>query len=143
MALATWTTSAVLTALCVTAMPDSVPFKTLDGGVQSGIETARQVVVRTSAEWKTLCAQHAEGRPCPAVDFTRSSVIGVFLGTRPTAGISVEITRVERDGDALVVTYRERRPGPGEMAAQMITAPYHLVTVERFAGPVRFIRGQP
>ena len=122
--------------------PDPVPFKSLESGVQSGIEAPREVVVRTTDEWKKLCGEHAGGRPCPAVDFTRSTVIGVFLGTRPTAGISVGIQRVDRDGDALVVTYRERRPGAGEMAAQMLTTPYALATIDRFAGPVRFVRAR-
>jgi PrcB C-terminal len=139
----TWIGFAVLTATCcAVTVPDPVPFTTLERGVQSGIEQRREIVVRTADEWKTLCGQHAEGRPCPTVDFARSTVIGVFLGTRPSAGISVEIQRVERDGDALVVTYRERGPGPGEMAAQMITAPYTLATVDRFPGPVRFVRAR-
>ena len=118
------------------AVPDLVPYKLLDGGAHSGIEAAKTVVVRTSAEWKTLCAEH--GRPCPSVDFARSTVVGVFLGTRPTAGFSVEITRVERDGDALVVSWREKQPGPDEMAAQMMTMPYRLATIDRFTGPIRF-----
>jgi len=120
--------------------PDPVPFKSLDSGVASRIDAPREVVVRTADEWKKLCGEHAGGRPCPAVDFARSTVIGIFLGTRPTAGIKVEIQRVERDGDALVVTYRDRGPGPGEMAAQMLTTPYLLATVDRFTGPIRFSR---
>lgn len=136
-----WIVPALLAILFGT-VPDPVPFKPLESGVQSDIENARQVVVRTPEEWKKLCADHAGGRPCPKVDLARSTVLGVFLGTRPTAGVSVEITRVERDGDALVVTYRERAPGPNEMAAQMITMPYQLVTVDRFAGPVRFVRAR-
>jgi hypothetical protein len=128
--------------LSVTVMPDPVAFKTLESGVQSGIERPREVIVRTPAEWKTLCAAHAEGRPCPTVDFARSTVIGVFLGMRPTAGFSVEITRVDRDGDALVVSYRERKPGRDVMAAQMITIPYQLVTIDRFDGPIRFVKAR-
>src|SRR5262245_9183813 len=107
-----------------TPVPEPVPFKTLEHGVQSDIERPREVVVRTAAGGKALCADHAVGRPCATVDLTRSTVIGVFLGTRSSAGYAVEITRVERDGDALVVTYRERTPGPNDMAAQMITMPY-------------------
>jgi hypothetical protein len=139
----TWVVSAFLAVCCCAiVLPDPVPFKPLASGVQSGIEEPRTVVVRTAAEWKTLCGQYADGRPCPAVDFTRAIVVGVFLGTRPTAGHAVEIARVERDGDATVVTYRERKPGPDEMAAQMITAPYQLVTIDRVGGPVRFVRAR-
>jgi hypothetical protein len=70
------------------------------------------------------------------------TVIGVFLGTRPSTGYHVEIARIDRDGDALVVTWREKKPGPGEMAAQMITMPYVLVTIDRFTGPIKFVRAQ-
>jgi hypothetical protein len=140
--MAVFTLIAALAGALTMPLPDSVPFKSLESGVQSAIEAPREVVVRTTEEWKKLCGEHAGGRPCPAVDFTRATVIGVFLGTRPTAGISVEIQRVERDGDALVVTYRERRPGPNEMAAQMITMPYQVVTVDRFTGPIRFVKAR-
>jgi hypothetical protein len=139
----TWIGTTLLAAFCYLApVPDPVPFKTLDAGLQSGLEQARNVVVRMPDEWKVLCAQYAEGRKCPAVDFSRSTVVGVFLGTRPTAGYAAEITRVERDGDTLVVTWREKKPGPGEMAAQMMTMPYLLVTVDRFAGPITFVRAR-
>ena len=139
----TWIASTLLTTICcAAAMAESVPFKPLASGPQSGIERPRTVVVRTPAEWRTLCADHAPGNPCPGVDFSTSTVVGVFLGTRPTAGTRVEIARIEREGDALVVTYRERGPGPDEMVAQMITMPYQLVTIDRFTGPVRFLRAR-
>src|SRR5262245_16180422 len=139
----TWVASALLAALCGAIVPpDSVPFTALDGGVQSGIEKARTVMVRTAAEWKTLCGQYADARPCPAVDFAQSTVVGVFLGSRSTAGFAVEIVRIARDGEALVVSYKEKAPGPGEMAAQMMTAPYQLVTIGRVDGAVRVVRSQ-
>ena len=127
---------------CAAAMTDPLPFKTIETGIQSGIENAREVVVRTPAEWKALCGQYADGRPCPTIDFSTSTVVGVCLGTRPSAGYSVEITGVEREGDAIVVTYRERKPGPNEMSAQMITMPYVLVSIDRVTGPIRFVRAR-
>ena len=137
----TWTISTVL-ALCMTMTPDPVPFKAIETGMQTGIERAREAVVRTPAEWKTLCGEYAEGRPCPTIDFSKTTVIGVFLGTRPTAGYSVQVTKVERDGDAIVVTYREGKPGPDVMAAQMLTTPYQLVSIDRVDGPIRFVRAR-
>ncbi len=138
-----WIVAALLSALCcAAAAPDAVPFKTLESGMQSAIEGPREVVVRTAAEWKSACKAQAPDRPCAAIDFSRLTVIGVFLGSRPTAGYSVEIERIDRDGDALVVRYHERKPGPGDMVAQMITAPYRLVTIDRFTGPIRFVRAQ-
>jgi len=124
------------------AAPEPVPFKTLASGNQSDIERPRDAVARTAVEWKGLCAAHAGGRTCPQADLSTSTVIGIFLGTRPSAGYSVEITGIQRDGDALVVTYREKKPGPDVMAAQMITMPFQIVTVDRFTGPIRFVHAR-
>jgi hypothetical protein len=67
-------------------------------------------------------------------------VVAVFLGSRPSSGYEVQITNVSRDGDALLVTWTERRPGRDQMAAQVMTAPAHLVVVPRFEGAVRFAK---
>ena len=82
------------------------------------------------------------GTPTYTVDFARSIVVGIFLGSRPSAGYSVEIAEITRDGKALVVTYRERRPGPNDMAAQMMTAPFQLAAIDRFPGEIRFVRAR-
>jgi hypothetical protein len=137
----TWMVAVLLWgALGAGAIPDKVPFTVLASGAQSGIDKPRTAVARTAAEWKTLCARHAAGQPCPPVDFSRSTALAIFLGTRPSAGYAVAITAVEPDGAALVVTYRERKPAPDDIVAQMITAPFQLATIARFAGEIRFVR---
>src|SRR5262249_24505771 len=62
--------------------------RTIEKGEQSNIEDARQVVVRTEAEWERLWHQHAPDRPRPAVDFSKETVLGVFMGSRPNAGFN-------------------------------------------------------
>ncbi len=119
-----------------------VPFTTISQSEQSGVEEARQVVVRTLEEWKALWKEHAPNQTMPAVDFTTSMVIGVFLGSRNTAGYRVTITGIERDGAIVAVTHREERPGARDILAQVITFPHHLVRVERIAGEVKFARAE-
>ena len=104
----------------------------------SAIDSARTAVAKTASEFESLWRAHAPGRQQPAVDFSKNMVIAVFLGSRPSAGYSVLISGVRREGDALVVTWAERRPGADSMAAQVMTAPAQMVTVPRFDGPVRF-----
>ena len=111
---------------------------TLAADMMSAIDSARQVVVKTPAEFEKLWREHAPGRAAPAVDFAKSMVVAVFLGSRPSSGFGVEITEVRRDGDALLVTWAERRPGRDQMAAAVMTAPAQLVAVPRFDGQVRF-----
>ena len=132
----------VLAALLAGSALVPVPFTTISQSEQSGVEEARQVVVRTPEEWKALWKAHAPGQPVPAVDFTKSTVIGVFLGSRSTAGYRVTITAIETGGASVAVTYREERPGARDILAQMITFPHHLVRVERVAGEVKFTRAE-
>lgn len=117
-----------------------VNMQTIAADQMSAIDSARQVVARTAAEFDTLWKAHAPGRPAPSVDFSKNMVIGVFLGSRPSSGFGVEIVSVQREGDALVVRYTERRPGRDTMSAQIMTAPAQLVVVPRFDGQVRFQR---
>ena len=106
-------------------------FTTVAEGQGSGIEDARQVVVTTAAEWKALWAEHAPGRPMPKVDFGKSMVLGIFLGTRNTGGFEVRITGVRREGGSLLVTWQESIPPPDAIVTQMLTSPFHLVQVEK------------
>ena len=104
----------------------------------SAIDQPREAVARTQAEFDALWRQHAGSRQAPTVDFAKSMVVGVFLGSRPSSGYQAQIIGVDRGGDALVVRWTEVRPGPDQMAAQVMTAPMHLVVVPRFDGQVRF-----
>jgi hypothetical protein len=117
-----------------------VTFTAIDRGDQSNIETAREAIVRSASQWTTLWRQHAGDRPLPKVDFTKSTVIAVFLGSRPTGGFAVDITRIERNGADLTVTYRETKPAADAMVSQVLTLPYHIVRIDRFPGPIHFKR---
>ena len=112
--------------------------KTIDKGDHSNMDDARQAAVKTAAAWKQLWQQHSPDRPLPAVDFTKEMVVGVFTGSRPTAGYSVEIVSAIEASGTLVVRYKEATPGRGTMTAQVITSPYHMVAVPLFPGDVKF-----
>jgi hypothetical protein len=105
----------------------------------SSIDQPLQVVIRTQAEWQALWKRHGAGQPAPAVDFRGAMVVGVFLGSRPTAGYKVDIVEVRKTPDGLVVEYREGQPPPDRMVAQVITAPFHLVSCDRQDGAVKFV----
>jgi hypothetical protein len=115
-------------------------FRTIDSGAQSNIDSPRQAVARTPAEWDALWRAHSGPgrRGAPTIDFDRETVVAVFLGSRPTGGFSVAIvSATERDG-TLVVAYNEASPQPGAIVAQVLTFPYHIVAVPKHAGPVTF-----
>src|SRR6267154_1949428 len=79
-----------LTIAVMAAQPAPRP-RTIEKGDQSNVEDAKQVLVRTDAELRTLWQQHAPERPMPNVDFSREMVVGVFMGSRPNAGFSTAV----------------------------------------------------
>jgi PrcB C-terminal len=114
------------------------PVRSLDKGSASQISIPREVIVRDRAEWAALWSAHAPGRPQPEVDFSSEMVVGVFVGTRPTAGFAVEIVGYRAVGSDVVVQYAEAIPPRGAITAQVLTSPFHLVVVPKQTGNVTF-----
>jgi hypothetical protein len=127
--------AALILALLQAVVP---PVRSLDQGGQSEVDAPRQVTVRDRDAWASLWRAHAPGRPAPAVDFSREMVVGVFMGTRPTAGFAVDIVGYRDSGNDVVVLYRETAPSRDTIAAQVIVAPYDLVVIPRRTGTVSF-----
>ncbi|MBZ5560240.1 MAG: protease complex subunit PrcB family protein [Acidobacteriia bacterium] len=129
----------ILAMLLAVAMQAGTPaMRTIAKGDQSTMDDAKQAVARTPAEWQALWRQHDPERRPPAVDFTKEMVIGVFLGSRPTAGWVYEIVSAASEGETLVVRYREIAPPPGGVTAQVLTSYFHLVAVPKTSATVRF-----
>ena len=125
----------LLGAVLQTAPP---PLRTVGKGPMSAIDQPRQVTVRSAAEWGALWKENGAKSPLPAVDFSREMVVGVFVGTRSTAGYGVEIVRAIGNSSTLVVEYVETAPSRGTITAQVLTAPYHLVAIPKRDGTVVF-----
>ncbi len=131
----------MIAVLLAAILQVTVPMRPIDKGLNSNVDAARQVTVRTADEWSKLWTQHAGERKAPAVDFSKDVVLAVFMGTRPSAAFSVEIVGTRTEGATLVVSYKETRPAPGGVAAQILTSPYHIVAVPKgSAADVKFER---
>jgi hypothetical protein len=130
--------------LLVLLIQAALSFTTVARGTASAIDEPREVVIRTPEEWTAVWRQHGASGPAPAVDFSKLMVVGVFLGSRATGGYDVTIAGVTAGpGRARTVEYVERRPGRSDIVAQMLTAPFHLVSIPRDPAPVEFRRGAP
>ena len=105
--------------------------RTIQKGDQSNIDSAKQVIVRTEAEWTQLWRQHAPDRPQPAIDFSKETVIGLFMGSRPNAGYSTAVVSATEGGGALIVRYTETRPARDAITAQILTFPFHLAAIPK------------
>jgi hypothetical protein len=114
------------------------PVETIAADMMSQIEMPMQVAARTPAEWSALWRKHAGETAIPKVDFGSRSVVAVFLGTRSSAGYTVEIVGTRTEKGATVVEWSERRPERDQVAAQVITSPAHIATIPRVTGDIRF-----
>jgi len=112
--------------------------QTIATDMMSQVESPKQAVARTPAEWMKLWREHAGETAVPKVDFGSRTVVAVFLGTRNSAGYLVEITGMRQDKGALVVEWRERRPERDQVSAQVMTSPAQIATIPKFAGEIRF-----
>jgi len=112
---------------------------TVTQGESSEITDPARHVVRDSAAWHALWSAHAgRGSAPPSVDFTARMVVAAFAGERPTPGHRIEIAGVRQEGASLVVNVDDVPPPRGTVAAQVITTPFHIVTLPRHDGDVRF-----
>jgi hypothetical protein len=105
--------------------------RTIEKGDQSNIDNAKQVLVRTDAEWTALWQQHSPDRPKPKVDFSKEMVVALFMGSRPNAGFSTAVTLTTDANGVLVVKYTETIPSADLIAAQVLTFPYHIVAIPK------------
>ena len=69
--------------------------------------------------------------------FETTMIVAVFLGSRPTAGYEPEIVGVLREGDVLVVEWRERVP-PDAGNPPNLTTPFVIAGVPQHVGTIRF-----
>lgn len=123
----------MIAVLLAAVLQGAVPIRTLDKGMVSQLDDARQATAATTGEWAALWSRHAGERARPTVDFSREMVAAAFLGRRETAGFSIEIVGAREEGNALVVQYREAGPPTGALTAQVLTSPYHIVAVPKHA----------
>lgn len=125
----------------MTVTPD-----TLKQGDQWSVRMGPLFAVISGPEgWERFLRQH-RGRvqDWPPVDWERQVVLVALMGPQRTGGYRITMAEVTVAGNVVTVQVQERRPAPGERVIQVLTAPYHVVTIPRAVWPegpadVRFI----
>jgi uncharacterized membrane protein len=112
---------------------------TIGKGDGSRIVEQRRFVIRDRPAFLAVWTAHAgPDAVAPAVDFDTRMVAAVFAGTRPTPGFDVEIVGTRREDAALTIVVEERVPPRDAVAAQILVAPFHIASLPRDDGEVRF-----
>jgi len=106
---------------------------TIARGNGSRVSEPRRVVARTDDEWRALWAAHdGPEKEAPAVDMRSVTVAAAFAGEKPTPGYGVEISAADHaDLSEIRLEVQEQQPAPGGILAQMITSPFHIVSLPK------------
>lgn len=113
-----------------------LPFDTVDQGQVSFYRygdvsfTGEDLAIRSTRDWRSFWRSHS-GRifpppPSPRIDFSERMVLATLMGFQNYGGASVTVTRVLETADQIRVFVRHDLPG---MAIDMITNPFHIVTI--------------
>jgi hypothetical protein len=122
----------------------AIGFQSLVSDTMSGVSTAKTVVLRDSASFAILWAEHGSNRlpapDMPQVDFIHQMVLAVFAGPKPNACHAISIVRVGSDNGRMVVDYDEHELVTVAPCAAVVSTPAHMVVVERSDAPVEFVQ---
>ena len=69
------------------------------------------------------------GFSIPEIDFSKETVIAVFMGEKTTGGYGVIVEDVKEEKGKLVVAIKETKPSPGDMIITVITQPFCVVKI--------------
>ena len=112
-------------------------------GYHCGYSEPERLVIETESEWKEVwdkvVAFQIPKPELPNVDFETHMIIAVFMGEQRTGGYSINITRIIKEEEGIVVEVEEKHPHPDSLVTMTLTQPYHIVIIEKSHLPVRFI----
>lgn len=137
------------TAQPVPPLSQDLQIITLHQSAHSGFATPRTAVID---DWVQLRAFFANSNVNlgvqPHVDFSTEQVLVAAMGTQPTGGYGIEISKVTLmtggfTGGHAFVEVTERRPAPGQIVTMALTSPIHVVRVPRGAIAYHFTTAQP
>ena len=71
------------------------------------------------------------GFSIPTIDFSKETVIAVFIGEKTSGGYAVSIGSVKEVNEKVMVQIKEIKPGPKDMVTMAITQPFCFVKINR------------
>jgi len=80
------------------------------------------------------------GFPIPTIDFSKETVIAVFMGEKTSGGYAVSVESVKEEGENIIVQIKEIKPDPKDMVTMVITQPFCFVKINRVVKEVVFLK---
>ena len=109
-----------------------IDFETLSKESYSIYKKPANHVMNSNEELKELQLE------VPEIDFSKSTVIAVFMGEFNTGGYAVEITEIIEKENKIIIKVIKTFPEPGQPVTQALSQPYHIVKTEKINKKVIF-----
>lgn len=103
----------------------SVPFTEVVTSARANYDGGPEVLVGSSSAARDEILRRVNTATAPS----SGVLVAVFQGEQRTGGHGVQITKIERSGDQLVITATFTVPPADAFVTQVITSPAHLVTI--------------
>jgi hypothetical protein len=117
-------------------------FETIEIGSNSGMLKPQYVTINNQKDFENIWKQtHSIMTPVPTipkVDFSKETVIGMFMGEFHTGGYSIKVTKVDKNKSELTVYFQTTYPKIGQIVTQALTQPYHIIKVDGVYKNVKF-----
>ncbi len=80
------------------------------------------------------------GFSIPKIDFSKETIVAVFMGEKTTGGFSVSIESIKEDKEKLTVQIKETKPSPTDMVTMVITQPFCFVKINSVGKEFTFVK---
>ena len=107
------------------SVPRNVTFTEVTYVAYGRHDSGSAIVVGTNDQSRATLARLVDGAKVP----DGRVAVAAFQGEQISGGFSIQIERIERSGDQLLVHAKFSEPAPGSMNTMALTSPVHVVAI--------------
>jgi len=122
-------------------LSEPIEFQTIEKGYYCGHRNPMYYVIENESQWANVWNQYSiswPGRPPPKINFSRITVIAVFMGDFSTGGFRIEIKEMISWDGYVVVKVQKTYPGRGCTLTMACSQPYHIVKINETHKDITF-----
>ncbi len=107
-----------------------------------GYEESKVWVIQNNEDYQTVMNkvyENLDQRPVvPDVDFTKSTLIAVFMGAKKSDGYSIQVENINSDNKTMTVNVKETSSGKNCKVGSVMTHPFQIIKINKFNELIKF-----
>ena len=93
-----------------------------------GRETESNLIIDSQEELEDLYLSVGK-KITPKINFSKSQVVALFLGTKNTGGYNISVDKVEEENGKIIIYKKIETPEAGGMATMALTNPFVIAEI--------------